>query len=153
MHFCQCRVGVPSPGLRGCLIFRQLLLFSDKNTVVAGLAKAKSWHDICKEIGNVFACRKSVKNLYMKKLVVLACGWMLTLNLLSADQPVVSDADQKWLAAVEKMVASGSTQVSTPVEARTQLVQDWAKKNGYSVKITKAESTYQVEFSKVLAKN
>ncbi len=88
----------------------------------------------------------------MKKIVVLTFSTILALNLLSAEQ-TVSNADQKWLVVVEKMVASGQTQITTPVEARTQLLQDWAKKNGYSIKITKTESTYRVQFFKDLAKN
>ena len=88
----------------------------------------------------------------MKKIILLAFTSMLSLNLLSADQPV-SDADQKWLAAVSKMVASGRHELSTPVEARTQLLKDWAKKNGYSIQVTKAESTFRVELTKEVAKN
>jgi hypothetical protein len=51
------------------------------------------------------------------------------------------------------MVANGHNELSTPSESRTQLVKDWAGKNGYSVKITQAESTYRVEFAKLVAKN
>ena len=83
----------------------------------------------------------------MKKIILLAFTSVLSFNLFSAEQPV-SDANQKWLGAVEKMVASGRHQISTPVEARTLLLKDWAKKNGYTFQLTKTESTFRVELSK-----
>ena len=88
----------------------------------------------------------------MKKPILLAVTGMAAMNLVVAGQ-AVSEADQKWLAAVEKMVAKGEKSISTPVEARTQLVKDWAKKNGYTVTVTKTGSSYRVEFSKAVAKN
>jgi hypothetical protein len=88
----------------------------------------------------------------MKKLVLLAITGMAAMNLVVAG-PAASEADQKWLAAVEKMVAKGEKSISTPVEARTQLAKDWAKKNGYSVAVTKIGSSYRLEFSKALAKS
>ena len=63
----------------------------------------------------------------MKKMFALAFGSMLAINLVAAD-PAVSDADQKWLTAVEKMIANGHNQISTPVETRALLLKDWAKK-------------------------
>ena len=87
-----------------------------------------------------------------KQLLALAAGCLLSLNLVLAGQ-TTGDADQKWLAAVGKMVANGQTTVSTPVESRTRLLQDWAKTHGYSVTIVKTESTYRAEISKNLAKN
>ena len=90
----------------------------------------------------------------MKKTILLACGCLLGFNLAFAGQIQTDNpADAKWLAAVEKKITSGANEVTTPSEPRTQLLKDWAAKNGYSVKITKVESTYSVEFSKLVVKN
>jgi len=88
----------------------------------------------------------------MKKIALLSIGCFAAIQLVTAG-PVVSEADQKWLATVGKMVSTGRTEVSTPVESRTQLLKDWAKQNGYAVVVTKKEATFRVEFSKSLAKN
>ena len=88
----------------------------------------------------------------MKKMFAVTFGSLLAFNLLAVD-PNVSDADQKWLTAVTKMVASGHSQVSTPSEARAQLLKDWAKKNDYSVQVTKADSSFRLELTKSVAKN
>jgi hypothetical protein len=111
--------------------------------------------------GTFFASRREsfcmsrehqTSKMFMKKIIVLAFTSMLSLNLLSAEQ-AVNDADQKWLTTVTKMVVNGRHEISTPVEVRTQLLKDWAKKNGYSVQVTKVESTFRVELAKEVAKN
>ena len=85
----------------------------------------------------------------MKKLVVLLLGCVLTFNFAALGEP--KEADQKWLEAVQKMVAKGDNKVSTPIEARASLLKEWASKNGYSVKVVKTESGYSIEVSKHLA--
>jgi len=50
-----------------------------------------------------------------------------------ADEP--NEADQKWLAAVTKMVAEGKTEISTHSETRVVLLKEWAGKNGYTVNV------------------
>jgi hypothetical protein len=85
----------------------------------------------------------------MKKLAVLLLGTLLTFNLVALGQP--KEADQKWLEAVQKMVAKGERKVSTPNEDRANLLKEWGAKNGYSVKVTKAETGYSIEVSKSLA--
>ena len=89
------------------------------------------------------------ENDIMKKLVVLILGGMLTLNFVALGEP--SAADQKWLGAVQKMVAKGEKTVSTPNADRVSLLKDWSAKNGYSVKVTKTETGYSLEVSKGLA--
>ena len=74
-------------------------------------------------------------------------GCLITVSVSLANQP--SEADQKWLGAVEKKIASGELQVSTPSETRVNLLKEWAVKSGYSVK---ADSNYRVQVSKGLAK-
>lgn len=85
----------------------------------------------------------------MKKLTALLLGGMLLLNFAAIGAP--SEADQKWLGAVQKMVANGSKTVSTPSADRATLLKDWAAKNGYSVKETRTETGYALEVSKQLA--
>jgi hypothetical protein len=87
----------------------------------------------------------------MKKIIALACGCLLTAGVTLASEP--SDADQKWLTAVSKMVESGKTQISTPSEARANLLKDWAGNQGYSVAVSKSDSSIKLELSKRLASN
>jgi hypothetical protein len=85
----------------------------------------------------------------MKKLVVLMLGGLLTVNFAALGEP--SAADQKWLGAVQKMVAKGEKAVSTPSADRVSLLKEWGTKNGYSVKATKTGTGYSIEVSKSLA--
>lgn len=85
----------------------------------------------------------------MKKLAVLLLGCCLTLNFAALGGP--SEADQKWLEVVQKMVAKGESRVSTPKEVRADLLKEWGNKNGYSVKVTKTEAGYTLEVLKTLA--
>jgi hypothetical protein len=85
----------------------------------------------------------------MKKLALLLLGCSLAFNLTALGE--TKDADQKWLEAVQKMVAKGESKVSTPNEARANLLKEWGGKNGYSVKATKTETGYSIEVSKSLA--
>jgi hypothetical protein len=81
----------------------------------------------------------------MKKLTALLLGCLITCGALAEGAP--SEADQKWLQAVEKIIAKGEKQVSTPSESRVTLLKDWAEKKGYSVKVTKVEQNFRVEVS------
>jgi hypothetical protein len=85
----------------------------------------------------------------MKKLALLLLGCSLAFNFAALGEP--KDADQKWLEAVQKMVAEGESKVSTPMEVRANLLKEWGSKNGYSIKVTKTETGYRIEVSKSLA--
>jgi hypothetical protein len=74
---------------------------------------------------------------------------LLTFTLTAAAES--KPADQKWLDAVQKMVAKGERQVSTPSTERVNLLKTWGKENGYSVKVTKTETGYRIEVTKQLA--
>jgi len=88
----------------------------------------------------------------MKKLTVLSVGFLLAFNFLAVAGP--SEADQKWLQTVEKMVTKGETKVSTSSEDRVTLVKDWAEKKGYSVTVIKSEKAFRLELtSKDSSKN
>jgi len=60
----------------------------------------------------------------MKKTVAIICGCLLTASVALAAEP--TEADQKWLTVVTKMVESGNTEISTPSEVRANLLKDWA---------------------------
>lgn len=85
----------------------------------------------------------------MKRIIAIACVSVFTLG--SALGGEASQADQKWLTAIEKKVSQGDTKISTPSEDRVNLLKDWAGKNGYSTTVTKLDSGYRVELSKSLA--
>ena len=63
------------------------------------------------------------------------------------------EADQKWLEAVQKMVEKGKNNVSTPSQARVDLVKKWAAAKGLTVAVSKTEAGFQLELSKNLARN
>lgn len=76
-------------------------------------------------------------------------GCLLACALTSVAEP--SQSDQKWLDAVQKMVAKGDTKISTPSADRVKLLKDWAVKKGYSVEVTKVVSDFKVVLTKTLA--
>ncbi len=78
----------------------------------------------------------------MKKLIVTLCGAMLVAsNVLALD---ISAADKKWCEAVEKKMAAGPTEVSTPSETRVQLVKAKAAEKGRKCEVTKTTTGYRV---------
>lgn len=87
----------------------------------------------------------------MKKIAALILSSLFAVSVLMANEP--NEADQKWLAAVTKMVAEGKTEVSTPSETRVALLKEWASKNGYTVNVKKTDNSYRLELSKEVAKN
>lgn len=88
----------------------------------------------------------------MKKVLLLVSATLLSLSVLAAT-PAVSPADEKWLVVIEKMVNNGHNEFSTPKTERADLVQDWARKNGYAVQLTKTDATIRIKLSKDIAKN
>ena len=85
----------------------------------------------------------------MKKTIVAIAGLIvIACNVVLADS---SAADQKWLTAVQKMVEQGQTKVSTPMEERVKLIQDWAQKNNYTVAITKTDTSYRIDITRTVA--
>jgi len=85
----------------------------------------------------------------MKKLTAFTLAFVLITGLALASQP--SEADQKWLAVVQKKVATGETRISTPLESRVTLLKEWADKNGYTVAITVNQSNHRIEVTKNIA--
>ncbi len=60
-------------------------------------------------------------------------------------------ANQKWLEVVKSMVSEGQSVVSTPSEARLNLVKDWSKQNGFTASVTKEQAGYRIEITKGFA--
>jgi len=87
----------------------------------------------------------------MKKLSVLLLGIALLSGAAFAEN--VSDADQKWLNVVEKMVSEGKKEVSTASDARVTLAKNWALKKGFTAEVAKTEKGFVITFGKGLAKN
>ena len=85
----------------------------------------------------------------MKKLALILLGCSLVFNFAAFAEP--TQADQKWLEAVQKMVADGQKTVSTPNAERVNLLKEWGARNGCSVKVTKTDTGYSIEVSKQLA--
>ena len=85
----------------------------------------------------------------MKKLSILCVG--LALFSGAAFAGTSTEADQKWLTVIEKMVAQGKTQISTASEERVALVKNWAAHKGYGTEVRKTDQGYQIVFSKTLA--
>ncbi len=107
------------------------------------------WHSTCGHFSAAKVAKKII--IIMKKLVIVTCTCLMFLNLAIGGEP--SGADQKWLQAVEKMVADGQTKVSTPNKDRVSLLEKWADKKGYSLKTTKNELGFTIVVSKSFAKN
>ncbi len=87
----------------------------------------------------------------MKKHLLTIAGILLVACTMVAAEP--SAADQKWLAAVQKMTETGQAKVSTPSEERVKLLKDWAGKNGFSVEVVKTESGFTIGLTRSMAKN
>jgi hypothetical protein len=66
----------------------------------------------------------------------------------------LSEADKKWSQAVDKMIAEGTTTISTPAESRVKLAKELAAKHGRECQVEKTATGYKIVFqnSKV-AKN
>lgn len=79
----------------------------------------------------------------MKTLQAIILGLLVTGTALATEKP--SEADQKWSAAVEKMIAAGPATVSTPSEKRVQIAKQLAEKAGRRVEVIKADNGYRIK--------
>lgn len=84
----------------------------------------------------------------MKKWTAFTSALLLTVGITLAGTP--SEADQKWLEVAQKKAAKGQ-RVSTPNEARVELLKEWATTRGYSVEVTKIDKSFQLEVSRTFA--
>lgn len=81
----------------------------------------------------------------MKKLSLLLAASLLT--TCAAFSGELSEADQKWSAAVEKMIEKGADRISTADANRADLAVKLAKKLNRTGTIQKKEKSYVVVFS------
>lgn len=79
----------------------------------------------------------------MKTLPVLLLVLSLTAPAIAGE--ALNDADQKWTAAVEKIIAAGNTTISTPSEKRVELAKQLAQKAGRKVEVSKTENSYRIK--------
>ena len=84
----------------------------------------------------------------MKTFTAFALGLVLFASSAVAGP---SEADQRWLKAVEQKITAGDTNVATPSQDRVDLLKNWADKNHYSVTVNKTETGFRVEVSKNVA--
>jgi hypothetical protein len=78
----------------------------------------------------------------MKKVIVALFGIvMVASNLLALE---ASPADKKWCEAVEKKIATGPAEVSTPSETRVQLLKAKAAEMGRQCEVTKTSTGFRV---------
>ncbi|MFO1488970.1 MAG: hypothetical protein U1F65_10885 [Verrucomicrobiota bacterium] len=87
----------------------------------------------------------------MKKIALVTLGILLVTALNGVAAPTA--ADEKWLAAVQKMVESGKNKVSTSNQERVELLKKWAGKQGMTVNVAKTEAGFQLELTRTIAKN
>ena len=78
----------------------------------------------------------------MKRMIVTLFGTMLVTSSLLALE--ASPADVKWCEAVEKKIASGPAEISTPSEARVQLLKAKVAEKGRQCEVTKTSNGYRV---------
>ena len=81
----------------------------------------------------------------MKNLFVLLLT-IATLTHSGAFAAEVSEADQKWVATVQKLVATGTTKLTTQSRARVELIKTLEKKLGKKVRAEKTESGFVLFF-------
>ena len=79
----------------------------------------------------------------MNTLQLLLLGIVLTTPAFAGE--ALNEADQKWTAAVEKIIAAGNTTISTPSEKRVELAKQLAQKAGRKVEVSKSESSYRIK--------
>lgn len=113
-----------------------------------GLVSSKLWRGTC--LRGTGTGLPALEVHIMKKLTAILLGLVFTVTVALAGQ--ATEADQKWLEAVQKMVAKGETKVSTPSETRVNLFKEWGEQHGYTIKVTQTEKSYSLEVSKQLVK-
>lgn len=78
----------------------------------------------------------------MKRLTLILLGTLVLATTLPALE--ISQADKKWAEAVEKKLAAGAAEISTPSEVRVQIAKQMAAQKGRSCQVVKTSSGYRV---------
>jgi hypothetical protein len=63
----------------------------------------------------------------------------------------VTDADRKWAAVVEKLIADGQRTFNTPNEQRAQLAKQTAAKLGFKCDVAKNSDGFRIVVSQAVA--
>ena len=79
----------------------------------------------------------------MKTACVLLLGFALVTPAFAGE--ALNESDQKWSAAVEKIISAGNTTISTPSEKRVEIAKQLAEKAGRKVEVSKAEAGYRIK--------
>jgi len=87
----------------------------------------------------------------MKLIKTLIAACLLT--AFSGIAGELSDADQKWSKAVERMISHGSTTISTPQENRVRIAKKLAAKFGRETKVEKTKKSYKIIVSAATTKS
>lgn len=78
----------------------------------------------------------------MKTLHALLLGLALTGTAFAG--PSLDEADQKWSAVVEKMIAAGNTTITTPLEKRVEIAKQLAEKAGRKAEVAKVDGAFRI---------
>jgi hypothetical protein len=92
-----------------------------------------------------------MKGNVMKKPFAIVASCLLLAGSVVLAAP--SEADQKWIAAVQKMIQDGQSKISTPSEERVELLKAWAAKQGLASSVTKSQNGFTIELQKKVVKN
>ena len=87
----------------------------------------------------------------MKAIKIFTAVALTTVLFTSLAIAEPTEADQRWLKAVEQKVTAGDTNVATPSQDRVDLLKTWAQKNRYSVTVTKTDNGFRLTVSKNIA--
>jgi hypothetical protein len=85
----------------------------------------------------------------MQRYAALALVWLMLFSATACRK--YSEADQKWLRTVEKMVQLGCTRFSTSSTTQADLLKTWAKAHGYAVGVSKTAAGFHIELMKCAA--
>lgn len=79
----------------------------------------------------------------MKKLSSLLLGLLITGTAFAAAP--LDEADQKWVAVVEQMIATGNTTITTPSEKRAEIARQLAEKAGRKADVEKVDGAFRIK--------
>ena len=78
----------------------------------------------------------------MKKYQAIVLSLLFAGGMFANEK--LSDADQKWSAAAEKMIAAGPATLSTPSEKRVEIARQLAKKAGRKAEVSKNDKGFRI---------
>lgn len=79
----------------------------------------------------------------MKIIQIIICAALISVTAAVGSES--SEADQRWIKAVEQKIASGPTTITTPSETRAKLAESLARKQRRLVIVTKTDSGFSIQ--------